>query len=748
MDYLVWVGPRDSDIQFSRCIKDTICYYSNKNPMPYRKAHIYGETFLKFVESKMKCILQTYSEAKFIFYNPKIAYSLSAELQQNILCLNEKYVLDLLNNKIYTRYWFGSYVPVLPSILLDSRSISFDELNNKLTKAEAYIVQKNNSSGGFGTFFVSENNGMLDYVNKFYNELFIISPYIQHSFSVNINALVYEEEISLFPPSIQIVEKSKNRLLYHGADYKAAQKLPIEIRKKLRDYSYIILQHIQLLGYRGIIGIDFIVESNNVYFQEINPRYQASSFLIDLALYKQDLPSLTEMNISAFVTNKTKEKDWFDFPIDYSFYKYLYAENAKHLYHVEKIALGDPLVAYMFLDGWNSIIKTEEDSYCYSLVFATNIISLNFEGGYNLYSNITGEEEYINENISTPIGLKIALLNQGCTLDKKTTDFLDSNGTIKKAVFSAIDFQLSNGIFINAPVGLKFTGFTPFNIKICSKTQPVLYYYEKPISEIKIEMQPTWINRMTQNKIPFSKIAYLSSDRLRLKHQPVCALKKTGNGCSFCSIPIGSTTFSMDDIKEVITELLKNPTFRHILIGGGSGKPDVEYKEIIEISKMIRNINSKIPIYLMSLPPTEPKILELYKNAGITEVAFNIEIWNRNLAQKIMPGKGSVSLNSYLDILKASTFLWGTTGNVRTALIVGLDKCETLLKGIQVLCENGIQPMLSVFRPMPNTKLNYFVPLSNTDLLSFYNKAQKICEQYGLRLGPTCDACKNNMLSI
>ena len=66
---------------------------------------------------------------------------------------------------------------------------------------------------------------------------------------------------------------------------------------------------------------------------------------------------------------------------------------------------------------------------------------------------------------------------------------MNSNGTIKKAVFSAIDFQLSNGVFINASVGLKFTEFTPFNIKICSKTQPVLYYYEKPISEIKIEMQ-------------------------------------------------------------------------------------------------------------------------------------------------------------------------------------------------------------------------------------------------------------------
>ena len=150
----------------------------------------------------------------------------------------------------------------------------------------------------------------------------------------------------------------------------------------------------------------------------------------------------------------------------------------------------------------------------------------------------------------------------------------------------------------------------------------------------------------------------------------------------------------------------------------------------------------------MSLPPTKDKIIERYKEAGINEVAFNIEIWDRNLAQKIMPGKGQILLETYLHALQYATNLWGTTGNVRTALIVGLDNSETLLKGIQILCEYGIQPMLSVFRPMKNTKLESFVPLSNKALLSFYEKANDICSQYNIKLGPSCDACKNNMLAI
>ena len=224
--------------------------------------------------------------------------------------------------------------------------------------------------------------------------------------------------------------------------------------------------------------------------------------------------------------------------------------------------------------------------------------------------------------MSSPIGLKIALLNQGCTLDEKAVNFLSTQGIVKKAVFSAIDFQLSNGVFINAPVGLKFTDFSPFSIKITSNARPALYYYEKQISEINLEMQPDWNDRTTQNGVTYGRIAYLSTDRLRLKHESVCAFKKQGHGCCFCSI--------------------------HILIGGGSGNPEEEYQKITEISETIHSIKPEIPIYLMSLPPKKPEILEQYKNSGISEVAFNIEIWNRELAREIMPGKGSIPLETYL----------------------------------------------------------------------------------------------------
>lgn len=746
MSYYVWVGPRDIDCAYDPLFSETICYYSNNNIQDCREAKIYGNKFNKFVKEKMINVLSKHPDAKFIFYNPRIAYSLDILLRQHVLCLNNRSLLEMLNDKIYTRFWLSQHVPVLPSMIVDAPNLSFRELEQSLCYADQYVVQQAKSSGGLGTFVLSRENGMLSTLKEEYRELFIVSPYVHHGFAVNINAIIGARNTIILPPSLQISERNKDRILYHGADYVASHDIQQEALNKIKQYSNKILDHIKQLGYLGIIGLDFLVTEEEIYFLEINPRYQASSFLINIALKEKGLPSLSEINLTAFYGGEALSTELEHLKINYSFYKYLYTNDAKHLYYVWQKAAPDKYIKQVASDGWYPNIKIEEDAYCYSIIFQTNIVSLDPDYRCNIYSNIHGEENFLQNNLDTEIGLKIALVNQGCVLAPDAEEHLSSIGVIKKAVFSAIDFRLSNGMPVNAPVNLKFGELSPFNIHFNDKL--ALYYYDKKISEITIEMQPQWSNKQTRNGIPFTRIAYLSTDRLRLKHESVCVFKKSGNGCFFCNVPEQSMNFTKADFDEVLDTLLPNPTFRHILIGGGSGDPILEAKQIISVAKMIRTRNKNIPIYLMSLPPKNTETLKEYKEAGITEVAFNIEIWDRNLAQKIMPGKGKIPLQHYLDILKESTSLWGKNGNVRTAFIVGLNQSQLLLEATECLCKLGIQPMFSIFRPMSGTKLEAMVPPSNQTLLSVYQDVIKICKKYHMEPGPTCKDCRNNMLAL
>lgn len=129
-------------------------------------------------------------------------------------------------------------------------------------------------------------------------------------------------------------------------------------------------------------------------------------------------------------------------------------------------------------------------------------------------------------------------------------------------------------------------------------------------------------------------------------------------------------------------------------------------------------------------------------------MAFNIEIFDRTLAARYMPGKGLIPLERYMDSLAEATKWLGRSGNVRSMLIIGFDPKETLLEGVRALCEIGVQPMLSVFRPMAGTPLEMMLPPRLDELLEIFKRAADICERYGLRLGPSCPNCQNNTLSL
>ena len=556
MSYYVWVGPRDVDCFSDTLFSEKICYYSDSNPQEIRKENIYGDTFNKFISNKMTEILSIHPCAQFIFYNPKIAYSINHSLQQHILCLNDKNLLDMLSDKIYTRYWLNRYVPVLPSTIVDSPNLLLDELETNFMVSEQYIAQKNKSSGGFGTFIISKTNHMIEDIRNNYKDLFIVSPYIKNGFSVNINAVIGSECTIFFPPSIQITEVNAQRILFHGSDYVTAQKLSSEILKKLNSYTSIILNHIKKMGYLGIIGLDFLVTETEIYFLEINPRYQASSFLINIALKEYNFPSLSQLNLSAFSNIKILNESIKNICINYSFYKYIFTEGMKHPDYVRKKVNKYSSIYQIITDGWTYSTAAENDAYCYSMIFKTNICSISPDFQCNVYSNISGEENYLHRNMNTDIGLKIALLNQGCNISEEASNYLKTKGVIKKAVFSAIDFRTDNGLPLNVPINLKFTELSPFSIQICN-SELSLFYYNNNISKITIELEPDWSDKVTKSGIPYNRIAYLSTDRIRLKHESICTFKSHGKGCFFCNLPAKQLNLSMEDFDEVLQRCTK-----------------------------------------------------------------------------------------------------------------------------------------------------------------------------------------------
>ena len=755
MENLYWVGIKESEI---RSCKDlfagSITYNGSGKDGNISYTHIYGEILNynndsskldSFMRNTLLDLIEEIPDIKFMFYTPYYAYFLGEEITCHTICLNEQSVLSLLRDKLKSRLWLANTIPVLSTIALPGIECLLPNLKKAIPGCDSFILQGCTGAGGNDTYAITQNswNNVFNKLNN--HDIYLLSPNLQPSYSVNIHVLI-GKNIVFTSPSIQIIENEDDRMVYHGADFIEYRNVPIEIKNKILGLSKQIGEKIQCLGYKGVLGIDYLIEGNAVYFLEINPRFQASTPLINLALastqsltiqeillnifYEQEYlipePKMT-VNYSTYIIDATKNNSFYS--------QYLQNINASN--EVEEV----------LSDGYYNDIRFENKASLFSLVLATNIVTINPNGNLNIHENIRPYKKCIPnpENKLGFLKLKSQLLVQGIHFSPNVYHFLIEKG-MRRGTYSSIDLYFSKSLIINCPLDLKLCSISPFRVDY-ENNELNLFYADCKISKVFIDSGIDYRDLKTKNSVLYGDISFLATDRLRIHHSLGCAYKTIHKGCMFCDVPASTSSLKIEDIYEVIDWHLKNSYFDHILIGGGSSVRDLEPSRVLSIIQYIRKHTDK-DIYLMSLPPQKPEILSEYFQAGLDEIALNIEIFDREQALKIMPHKGSISLSEYQNALTHAVKLWGNTGKVKSLLVYGLETDNSFLSGVHWLASHGIQPIISVFRPLRNTKMWNRIPPESSSLQKIYFDALSICQCYNLYPGPECLFCQNNTLSI
>ncbi|MDR0917800.1 MAG: ATP-grasp domain-containing protein [Oscillospiraceae bacterium] len=613
---------------------------------------------------------------------------------------------------------------------LNGEDINWKLLNEKFNTNDNFVIQKSRGSGGVGTFLLNEkNNDILS--GKFENcRQYMVSTYIE-SVSVNVHTIISNSEIVLIPASIQIIENVNNNLVYRGADFIAFRELPQDTKEKLRISAQKISLLLKSEGYIGVVGIDFIIDAEqNIYCTEINPRFQSSSVLVDRFLTEkalnsidQSAKSLFEMNLNAFCDNLKQDIDFFD-EINYSCY-YYYNDIANASLYFEKIKIYEEFENLLIdKDGLDENSEISFSSYLYRVIFPHKISQISITNQLWINDNI-----HVNLQPTSSLDVKIALLNQGVR-----SNIYDK---IKPAAYNGIDIRLTD-IFkfqVNCAYNINLSYYSPFLIEKQNDVYKLLYY-KNEIDKIEIE------------KFDFdenSRMLYLSTDRLRIKMIHGCEYKNQKLGCKFCNVSESDKVYSIDETMAALHRY-PNLRFRHILIGGGTSCKTDYWDNIMFLARRLKTEYKDKSLSLMSIPPNI-NILQKLKNSGIDEVAFNIEIYSDKLAEELMPGKGAYRRETYFQVLSEAVNVFGK-GNVRSAIIVGIEDESTVFSAVEKLSAIGVQPCLSVFRQTKGSDLFERLPPTNTYLKEIYLKSETIAEKYGLTIGPKCSECQNNMLAI
>lgn len=761
-----------------------------------------------FIAESIKQIISKDSSAKFMFYNQSTIHKLNLiELygEEHFLCVNQLDILKALNNKRDFRNLIKDIVPLLPVIERNRLECDYDDLVDAYNNGEfedcnnypggmmpiprddelQFIVQAPVSSGGAGTFVLNRNNA--DYLRSFLDRKakYLVSVYHKNNIPVNTHVIIFQDRIIYAPGSVQIIKEvaEESKLLYKGADFIAFSKIEPDLQKQFMTYVKAVAEYLKDKGYRGVFGIDAIIHHSRVNILEVNGRFQASSELINRALLRRGYCSLQELNYAAFYGAPKSLKCALNpnFKVPFSNYSFCYEGNTEHYEWIYNQTKEYGRNTILQSDGFRPGVAMQyfPEAYLYRIAFNTNIVSVNEDGLLLIHENICGYEKKNIRKIKAgeKLAIKVALLMQGIRIENEVKQ------SLREATNNAVDLQFGYGenlMIINSPTNIKFVEYSPFSL-VSSKKYPdkysILYYQKLLIDNVGVFKADENQNKtLKDGKHKYSEVAYLSTDRLRIHLTNACVFKLkqspiTGKdmGCKFCNIPVERNIcpITPKDIIEVVDtyvsdkreqekEISNSVSLNHFLIGGQSSEncEEIIVKAAQALSKYM------LPIYVMTLPLTDTTVKKLVK-AGVLEFAYNIEIFNENCRKKYMPGKGSISLQDYLTALKNTRKILNTAPfpdelkAVRSLIIVGLEPYKDMIAGIRELIKNDIEPVLSIFRPLPGTPLeNYNAPSFESVYNLFFTVSNMLFRESNSNesgckiLGPRCSCCQNNTLSL
>ncbi len=790
---IYWVGPRESDIAACKHLfAGSITLFGSgqgsnismcsptENPERVDHNDMKDTSQDYFMREHIFRVLREDPNAVIYFYNGNIYNGLIpydkddssdrqlAACRDRIICLNDPDMMKQWNDKRHFHESLRGKTDLLHIEKVGHAECRYENLRRRFGLTSApdcrFVVQAPVASGGSGTFILDKYNDDTVY-DRSGNGEFLVSVYQEQNVSVNIHAIIYSDDIVLLPPSIQLMREDDFRLMYRGADFIAYRGIDKDLRDRFESDCLKACKVFQAEGYRGVCGIDAILAGGSVHLLELNNRFQSSTGLIDRALADNGMRHVAELNIEAFAlpcADPEEKAKLHDLIVDYSNYNFINNDMPHHAKYLHSVLQNEKHVVEVENDGFCVESPSYHDlAHLYRVVFDTNISWVNTEG-----------YPYINENIADPpfsfyrmivnrntdvrdnkwLALKLSLMTQGVRITEEAMKKLESGG-IRPATNNAVDIVFSDGgekFVVNAPRDIKFSSLAPYWITVDNNNRLRLHYYNeaKPVDSTGIEILPvdSYSTKLTSNGTPYSDVAYLSTDRLRVHLTNQCRFKREGTGCQFCNMEMTCGDISIEDIREVVEDYCKNnDAVKHFLVGGQSADDDVAIEKLVEVINIIAE-NSEGNIYAMVLPYSKKIIFRMY-HAGLTEIACNIEIFDSELAKKFMPGKGNIDRQQYFDKLEYATTLF-SRGSVRSMAVVGLEPRQSLIRGIRDLVNIDVQPMLSIFRPLPGTPLEDLVIPSLRELYDLYYEVEAICAENDLHLGPKCVWCQNNTLSM
>ena len=165
--------------------------------------------------------------------------------------------------------------------------------------------------------------------------------------------------------------------------------------------------------------------------------------------------------------------------------------------------------------------------------------------------------------------------------------------------------------------------------------------------------------------------------------------------CKFCSVPkFQGKIKTLDQVLEIVEKVKKSGNLKTIAFTSGvATTPENEIDRVVEYVQAVKKYNVPIGV---AVYPTQDSSQRL-KDAGVTEVKYNVETMDREIFERVCSGRKGHSLDFILTSLHDAVKVFGKN-QVSSNIIIGLGETdECIRKGVEYLAKMGV---IAVLRPI------------------------------------------------
>jgi len=204
-----------------------------------------------------------------------------------------------------------------------------------------------------------------------------------------------------------------------------------------------------------------------------------------------------------------------------------------------------------------------------------------------------------------------------------------------------------------------------------------------------------------------------ADDHLALTFNHDCKHFEQRQQCKFCNIHKwpSQTNSTLDELVNVAYLYQEEHAIKHISITGGTGNGvDKGLLNVINFIQRLRKKGVTLPIGLEFEPTSETHLFNELNKLGVTTVSCNLEFASDDLRLRLMPGKGLIPFNSYIDTWESCINVFGKNQVYTNILLINDDDETMFMPQIKKIIDVGVIPSIGILLEQEGASIKVFLP--------------------------------------